>query len=215
MGFFDSIAKKAINKAVGSVVDQAFDCVFGNNTNQPQQSEQPTTSQIFKPDLNGTVVEKSIFSREAGDEYKFKYEKTDKMYESSSGALEIPIYYVIADNKEKAYEDEFATNLPKIYIGDDELVGENSPMLKSATNLVVTDVLNHGLIKKKYEYDRNSGLDGTLYHYIAYKFFVNQSDAARNLYTVITLLVPKTCSQETTMYAIQSLNLLASTMEIE
>lgn len=215
MGLLDSIARRAINKAVGNVVDQAIDSVFDRNTNQPHQAEQPTTSRIIKPSLTGTVVVESIISRSDYEEYNLKFEKTHKMYEKSSGALEIPIYYVIADNEDKAYEDELALNLPEIYIGDDELESFNSNTLKNATNVVVTDVVEHELIKKKYEFDRKSGLDGTQCHYISYKFFVNNSDEVKGIYTVLTLKIPKTCNQETTMYAIQSLNLLASTIKIE
>lgn len=214
MGFLDSIARRAINKAVDSVVDQAVDSIFDNNTSV-QQTVQPTVSRIFKPNLTGTVVDEMISSKSDWIDYHFKFEKTDKMYERSSGAGEVPIYYVIADSEDKAYEDKIVTNLPEIYVGDDEFASLDSSMLKSATNVVVTDVVDHGLIKKKYEFDRNSGLDGTQCHYIAYKFFVNQSDASSGIYTVINLSVPKTCSQETTMYAIQSLNLLACTMVIE
>lgn len=214
MGFLDSIAKRAINKAVGSVVDQAIDSVFDNNTST-QQTVQPTVSRIIKPNLTGTVVDEMISSNSDWIDYHFKFEKTDKMYESSSGAAEVPIYYVIADSEDKAYEDELATNLPEIYVGDDELTSPNSIMLKNATNVVVTDVVDHGLIKKKYEFDIKAGLDVTQRHYIAYKFFVNQSDASSGIYTVMTLSIPKTCSQETTMYAIQSFNLMACTMVIE
>lgn len=208
MGLLDSIARRAINKAVGNVVDQALDSVFDRNTSQPQQAEQPTTSRIIKPNLTGTVVNRSIFSMSDDEEYNLKFEKTDKMYESSSGALEVPIYYVIADNEQKAYEDELALNLPEIYIGYDDIARPNSAMLRNATNLVVTDVLDHGLIKKKYEFDRKSELNGVQEHYISYKFFVNNSDEVKEIYTVLTLKIPKTSSQETAMYAIQSFNLM-------
>lgn len=214
MGFFDSIAKKAINKAVGNVVDHALDSVLGNNSSQPQQTQQPTASQIIKPDLNGTVVEQTILSAGEFEEHSFKFEKTEKMYEKSSGAVEIPIYYVIADSEDEAYEDDFNTNLPEIYIGVDELAEANKGMLKGATNVAVSDVVNHSLIKKKYEFNRKSQLDGTPHHYISYKFFVDSKDEASGAYTVITLSLPDACSQEMKMYAIKSLDLLASTMNI-
>lgn len=214
MGFFDSIARKALNKAVGNVVDQAIDSVFGNNENQPQQTPQPTTSRIIRPDLNGTAVQDTLLSRWEGEEYGFKYEKSDKMYISSSGALEVPIYYIVADSEEEAYEDDLCTNLPEIYIGDDEIADTNSRMLKDAQNIVVTDVVEHGIIKKKYEFDRKSDIEGQC-HYIAYKFFVDKNDEAKGAYTVITLRLPSVCSQEKKIYAVQSLNLLACTMVIE
>ncbi|MCH5296887.1 MAG: hypothetical protein J1E85_04375 [Ruminococcus sp.] len=215
MGLLDSIARSVLNKAIGDVVDKAIDNAFEGNSNQQNQTVQPTTSRIIKPNLTGTVIDESICSKSDWSEYHLKFEKTDKMYETTSDAAEIPISYVIADSEDQAYEDELALNLPEIYIGDDELATPNSGMLKGATNLVVTDVLENGLIKKKYEFDRKSELDGKQNHYIAYKFFVNQKDGAEGIYTVLTLKLPITCSQETKMYAIQSLNLMACTMVIE
>lgn len=214
MGFFDSIARKALSKAVGDVVDQAIDSVFGNNENQSQQMAQPTTSQIFKPDMNGTVVNQDIYSRGDWKQYCLKFEKTDKMFESSSGAAEVPIYYIVADSEEEAYMDDLCVNLPEIYIGDDELETSGSAMLRKATNIIVTDVIDHGCIKKKYEFDRNSDIEGQC-HYIAYKFFVDKDDEAKGMYTVITLKLPAVCSQDKKICAIQSLNLLAYTMVIE
>lgn len=213
MGLLDSIARRAINKAVGSVVDQAIDSVFGdNNTNQ--QAQQPTVSKIFKPNLNGVSVDESIYSRSDWKEYHFRFEKTDKMYESSSGAAEVPIYYIIADSEDEAYKDTLVANLPELYVGDDDIETSSSAMLRNASNLVVTDVEDHGYIKKKYEFDIKLDVKG-MCHVISYKFFVNQSDASNGIYTVLALQTPKTCSQEQTMYAIQSLNLVASTMIIE
>lgn len=221
MGFFDSIAKKAINKVVENVVDQTIGSVFGNNTNQPQSQQTPNqppqqiTSRIIKPDLNGTAVQDTILSRCEFEEYSFKYEKSEKMYLSSSGALEIPIYYIIADSEDEAYEDKMCTNIPEIYIGDDELEEANKRTLKDAANVVITDVAEHGYIKKKYEYDKKSSLSNIMHHYISYKFFVDKNDESNGMYTVITLSLPSTCSQEKKMYAIKSLELLAYTMTIE
>lgn len=214
MGFFDSIAKRALNKAVGSVVDQAIDSVFGNNTNQPQQTPEPITSRIIRPEINGTAVQDTLLSRWEGDEYSFQYEKSDKMYDSSSGALEVPIYYIVADSEEEAYEDDLCTNLPEIYVGDDEIPAMDKGMLKNAKNIVVTDVAEHGIIKKKYEFDRKSEIHGQC-HYIAYKFFVDKNDEVKGMYTVMTLKLPNVCSQEKKINAIQSLNLMACSMEIK
>lgn len=216
MGFLDSFAKKAINKVVESVVDQTIGGVLGNNTNQPQpQSPQQTEIRITKPDLSGTVVQDTILSRNECKEYNFRYEKSDKMYLSSSGALEIPIYYIIADSEDEAYEDSLCTNLPEIYIGDDEIGESDGRMMKGATNIVVTDIVEHGYIRKKYEFDNNISFSDKTSHFISYKFFVDKDDEANGISTVITLSIPSTCSWDMKLYAIQSLNLLAYTMSVE
>lgn len=214
MGLFNSLINSAIRRTVNDVVDKAVDQAFNNvnaeNSNaQTQPSQQPTTSRIVKPNLSSKRVEHFYFPHN-GDEMNFYYNIPEKLYESDCGAAEIPIYYIIANSEDDAFADDLHKGLPEIYFGDDEL-RQGSNLMRSLNNMVETDVVDQPIIKKKYEYDFNSSLSGAT-HCIAYKFFACEGDENKNDYTVLTLSIPKSCDAQITSYAIQALNLIASTL---
>lgn len=210
---FNSAIRRTVNDVVDKAVDRAFDGLTGSNGTQPQNAApQQTESKIIKPELSGERVEHTMFPFN-GDEMNLSFEKAGKLYEANSGAAEIPVYYVIADSEDEAYADDLYRGLPQVYIGNDELQ-QGSSLMKTVKNLVVTDVVNHPIIKKKYEYDHNSSFSG-MEHCIAYKFYLCKGDEENNQYTVLTLTVPKTCGADTASYSVQALNLIASTLAFE
>lgn len=215
MGLFNSIVNSAIRRTVNNVVDQAVNQAFNNangtcsNAQTRQPSQQPTTSCIIAPNLSGKRTS-NLFFPHNGEETNLCYEIPEKLYEFDSGAGEIPISYVIANSEDEAFADDFHKGLPEIYIGDDELIS-GSNLMHGITNMVCTDVIEHQIIKKKYEYDYNNPSNGA-YRHIAYKFFACEGDKNNNNYTVLTLALPKSCDAQTASYSIQALNLIASTL---
>lgn len=228
MGLFDSIFKSVVRKAVGDVVDKAINEALGNNnvttTNntqqftQPQQVQQPENITLKNDNIETETFENYILSVASGDEVTISFEKSPKLFECKSNAMEISIYFLLANRQEETFERNADEYLPGLYFGEDELA-EYPNLMKDISRMVTYNVVDHPVIKQKITYDYHH--PKTQYvreystHCVVYKFFLNSEDEAKGYYTTITLSIPSECSIETTAYALQAAEKVAATLRIK
>ena len=221
MGLLDSIFRTAVRRTVSKVVDHAVDEAIGNmknNNNQPAQAQpQNRTCTIFKPGLTGNVVKHDGLSAYGEKDVRYVFELPDKMFEKDSGAAEVPVYYVVANNRDEFEEhiDELESPHPDLHI--DESGSHIGFIQKNGKNVVVSKVENHNLIVEKYEYDTTSEYinKGKISHNISYIFYNSQADRNHSCECALTLTYNDTMNQDLCGYAIQALNFIASTLRLE
>ena len=175
-GNFYSLFKSTVRRVVNDVVDKTVDATLGkafdqsinnsssNNNTQPsaftaQQPQQNSTINISRPALSGETYNDTLLTAVSCTEVSISFEKAEKLYQIDSGAAEVPIAFAVADSEADAYSDNF--NLPQIYIGMDDLV-QGQPWMKYISNVIVSDVVGHSCIKKKYSYEYHRKADAYL-----------------------------------------------------
>lgn len=230
MGFLESILKSAVrrtvNRTVNKVVNKTVDGVLDNFDNKKKQSakansqpaaQQSRTCSIFKPNLAGQIVKHESSSSFGDIDINYSFELPEKLFEKDSGAVEVPVCYVVANNRDEfeQFVDELDCPLPDIHIDDS---GSMIDYIKrSGKNVVVSKVENHPIIVEKYEYDTTSDYinKGKVAHNISFIFYNSPEDKAHNSESALTLSFNDSMNRYLCTYAMQAFDLIASTLRIE
>lgn len=235
MGFLDSLFKTAVNKVVDKAFDKAADGISesikdsnaNTNTNQNNNISQSYTAnnqliQIIHPDISGEQV-KTYFTFTTDEitgqdiDHFYCFEKTNFLYEATSGAAEIDTMYYVVDSKDELYneDDKLDSDAPYITFGTKECIE------KDAVNVVKNQVVNNPYIYEKIQCDKaahkfvSKEFGTTNYaarHYIIYNFY---PFADKSLNNSLVLSFKQDCPTENRIRAIKAFELIASTLRVE
>lgn len=243
MGFFDSLLKSTVRRVVNNVVDNAVDNAFkGNNNNNQQPYQQQTYQQpqrtqpqitygapitILQPNLAiehepfTYTISPCIITNEDDLDYDnvdVEFLKSTNLFEKDSGAAEIQLAFLVADNEDEAYNDDLFDILPHIYIGND-LLYDDSRKRNDMSNAVFSKVENHPCIHEKQEFDlQYKGYQTKqpyILHYVVYNFYASTADRAANRSTSIALEIPVNCAPNRRAAALQALDLFVTSFKIK
>ncbi len=232
MGFLDSLFRSTVNKVVDKAVDDIAESIKGssnantstsqtNNANQDYIANNQTI-QIMRPDISGEQV-KAYFTFTTDEitgkdtDHFYCFEKTNFLYEATSGAAEIDAIYYVVDSKDELFEEDEKTDSDAPYI----TFGVREFIEKDAINVVKNQVVNHPYIYEKIQCDRaahkfvykdSETINYDARHYIIYNFYPFSDKSMNNS---LVLSFKQNCPTENRIRAIKAFELIASTIRIE